>query len=147
MTIGEARDLFSRTVHEARLGCIDGIGIKRAIDRLARVRDRKRGRERRQIELYLGLLEDEWQDATALTATTAPGGRVGHAQRVLLETLQLDGPRPLRLTAARSALTQLVELAREADGPGERAAIARLSEPLILLVRKLERELPVGVAR
>jgi hypothetical protein len=145
MTVAEARDLFSRTVHDARIGCIDGPAIRRAMDRLARIRDRMRGRERRQIELYLGLLEDEWLEGSPIAPAPDPSSHLRRAQQLLLDTFERDGCPPVRLANARTALEQLAELARDAGDAGERTAIARLAEPVVLLIRKLERELPAEV--
>jgi hypothetical protein len=147
MTVAEARDLFSRTVHDARMGCIDPRGISAAMERLSRMRDRLRGRERRQVELYLGLLEDEWLDLSAVVPTPDPASPLRLAQELLLETFEQGGSRSLRLSTARATLNRLAELAREANDAGQRTAIARLAEPVMLLIRKLERDQPAGVAR
>jgi hypothetical protein len=60
-----ARSLFSNTVDAARRGKLDWGDMRQARTRLTDMRDHLRGRERRQIDLYLTMLSDEWAAAAS----------------------------------------------------------------------------------
>jgi hypothetical protein len=138
-SIESARAIFSAAAREIRQGADAPRTLREALRQLASIRDRLRGRERRQVEIYIGLLQDEWNDRpTAVLAAVAPP-HLSEAQHVVLHALQQEGPPARRLTLVREALDRLATLARQAGDRRERAAIARLAEPVILLMGKLER--------
>lgn len=137
-TIESARTIFSRAARHIRLGG-DGNGLLRdALAQLAAMRDALRGSERRQVEIYLGLLQEEWADRPTAAFIVGAPAHLGEAQRVVLHAFQQEGSRSHRLATTREALGALAILARQASDRGERSAIARLSEPVILLLNKLE---------
>jgi hypothetical protein len=147
MSVEEARALFSRTVHAARLGTLDEPGARAAVAELAAIRDRLDGPRRRQVDLYLRLLEQEWVD----TAAAVPGQESGplhqQARQLMMDAFEQPGEPLVRLARARSALEAIARLAQQTAERTERMAIARLSEPLLLLISKLESELPAGASR
>ena len=83
MSVNEARTVFGRTMERARTGRAGPDEIGRALATLDAIRRQLEGGERRQVELYLGVLEDEWADQVAATRSedTPPG--LAEAQRIL----------------------------------------------------------------
>lgn len=132
-TVEAARDIFSRTTRDIRAAAEGGPGrLRGAMAQLVAIRDGLRGRERRQVEIYLGLLEEEWEDRPALE----PGG--GSPGLDEARALVRDALRQRRRDVTRAALDRLAALARAAPGRSERSAIARLAEPVILLQTTLD---------
>ena len=147
MSVEEARALFSRTVHAARLGTLDEPAARAALAGLAAIRDRLEGVRRRQVDLYMRLLEQEWVDAAAAVPCQDSGPQHQQAQQIMVEAFEQPGDALVRLARARAALEHIARLAQQTAGRTERMAIARLSEPLLLLISKLESELPAGASR
>lgn len=141
MSVNEARTVFGRTLQRARAGRVGPEEIGRALTSLDAIRRQLEGGERRQVELYLGVLEDEWADQMAAAhIEDAPPG-LARAQRLARAALDADGDAAGRLDAAREALATLGDISGALADRAERLAVGRLCEPLVLLVSKLEREL------
>lgn len=141
MSVNEARSVFGRTLERARRGRAGPDEVGRALASLDAIRRQLEGGERRQVELYLGVLEDEWADQVAAAHTEdAPPG-LASAQRLARAALDAGGDAATRLDTARRALVALTALSAELTDRAERLAVGRLYEPLVLLVSKLEHEL------
>lgn len=147
MTLNDARTLFSRTVHEVRLGTLDAAGVREARAQLVAIRDRLNGRARQQVELYLSMLDDDWIEPppTAPRPGVSDGAR--ETQQLVLDAFERHSRCLLRLAEAIGTLERIAELSREAADRAERMTIAELCEPLVLLISRLERELPAGAVR
>ncbi|HEX4212372.1 MAG TPA: hypothetical protein VIA06_03470 [Candidatus Dormibacteraeota bacterium] len=140
MSVNEARTVFGRTLERARSGQAGPEEISRALASLDAIRRQLDGGERRQVELYLGVLEDEWADQVAAAHSEDAPPVLAEAQRLARAALESGGDTAVRLDTAHRALSSLAALSRGLADRAERLAVGRLCEPLVLLVGKLERE-------